>query len=498
MTNDILLTKWQTELAQKIFIESDSEQYTYREAADYVSDAAHSINRLLGADQEIVPMLLPNSPQFVLILLAIMAAGKIPYPIQPTSKPGEFQAKICDLPIRSAICDELSYSLITDAALKPIRVEALQPVLAAGENASYSRISGQSKLICVTSGTTARPKRIVLQLGRVLDNAKAHAESLGLSADDRILSCLPFHHVFTLASHIFSVISLGATFVVGRDPLPQTISYMIANHRVSYTSFVPAILDAIVRNFERKMFNLSSLKKISVGSAPVSAKQIKQYRNFFIDQEIYVTYGLSEAGPRVSTLNVNQTDESLWDTVGLPIGNTQVRIAHPNQNGIGELQVQAPWQMLEYYNEADAQVWDKDWNSNEKWLNTGDLATLTPEGYIRLQGRKKNLIISGGVNISPAEIEAALTDIPWVVEAAVIAVPDRKRGEVPYAFVHCSNYGTATEILTILRDRLDLIKVPKRIHFVNYVPRNATGKVDRFALLEIYRSRRVELMEESA
>jgi acyl-CoA synthetase (AMP-forming)/AMP-acid ligase II len=197
-------------------------------------------------------------------------------------------------------------------------------------------------------------------------------------------------------------------------------------------------------------------------------------------------------------LNVNQVEESLWDTVGLPIGETQVRIVHPNQEGIGELQVQAPWQMLGYYSTAEVNAWDDTQNGNGKWLNTGDLAMLTPEGYIRLQGRKKDLIISGGANISPAEIETALTDIPCVIEATVIGVPDRKRGEVPYAFVVCNGSRTAAEILAILRNQLDSIKIPKRIHFVNYIPRNATGKVDRFALLESHRNPRLELIEESA
>lgn len=493
MTNDILLTDWKTELAQKIFIESDSEQYTYHAAANYLSGAADCIRRFIGENQEIVPMLLPNSPQFVLILLAMMAAGKIPYPIQPTSKPREFHAKIANLPIQAAICDEISYDLVADAGLKPIRVEELQAEKAAGEEGLYNIISGQSKLICSTSGTTARPKRVVLQLDRVLKNAKAHAQSLGLSAEDRILSCLPFHHVFTLSSHIFSVISLGATFIVGRDSMPQTISWMIKNHNVSYTSFVPAILDAIVRNFDHEMFNLKSLKKISVGSAPVSMKQIKWYKNFFPNQEIYVTYGLSEAGPRVSTLDINHVDEHLWDTVGIPVGDTQVRITNPSKDGVGELQVKTPWQMLEYYGEASIDIWD------EGWLKTGDLATLTEEGFIRLRGRKKDLIISGGVNVSPAEIEAVLSEIPWIVEAVVLPVSDRKRGEVPHAFVVQDDRSrTEQEILSLLRSQLDPIKVPKKVHFLDYIPKNATGKVDRFALLESCLNNRLQLVEESA
>lgn len=497
MTDGILLTDWKTRLAHKPFVESDACSYTYAEAADYIAIVADSVRRWVPGDQAIVPMLLSNSAEFVLILLGIMAAGKIPFAIQPTCKPREYEAKTIGLNCQAAICDDSSFDLIVNAGLKPITLNVIQTAMTRGNEVQpIDRIAGDAKLMCATSGTTALPKRIVLQLDRMLQNAKAHAKSLGLNSHDRILSCLPFYHVFTLSSHIGSVIGLEATFIAGRDPLPQTISSLIKNHAVSYTSFVPAVLDAIVRNFEYELFHAPSLKRISIGSAPISVKQLKQYKNFFTHQDLYVTYGLSEAGPRVSTLAVNQVDEALWDTVGLPLDQTEVRIADPNEQGIGELQVKSPWQMLGYYGETATiepiEVWQ------EEWLKTGDLATLTPEGYIRLQGRKKDLIISGGVNISPAEIEAALYGISWVLEAAVLAVPDRKRGEVPHAFVVHNGAGTETETLKILRDQLDQIKVPKRVHFVDSIPKNATGKVDRSALLAPYVNRRFQLIEESA
>jgi fatty-acyl-CoA synthase len=479
MTDGILLTDWKTRLAHKPFVEDDAGVYTYAQSADYIAIVAHSIRRWVPGDQTIVPMLLSNSAEFVLILLGIMAAGKIPYPIQPTCKLQEYQGKTIGLNCQAAICDDSSFDLIVNAGVKPITLHLIQTVVTRGSDLEpIDRIAGDAKLMCATSGTTALPKRIVLQFTRMLQNAKAHAKSLGLSHNDRILSCLPFYHVFTLSAHIGSVLGLEATFIAGRDSLPQTISHMIQTYAVSYTSFVPAVLDAIVRNFEYELFHSSNLKRISIGSAPVSVKQLKQYRDFFVNQHIYVTYGLSEAGPRVSTLAVDQVDESLWDTVGLPLDQTSVQIADPNQEGIGELQVKSPWQMLGYYGESVANVWEAG------WLKTGDLATLTADGYIRLQGRKKDLIISGGVNISPAEIEAALYEIPWVLEAAVLAVPDRKRGEVPHAFVVHNGNGIETETLKRLRDRLDQIKVPKRVHFVDVIPKNATGKVDRAALMK--------------
>jgi fatty-acyl-CoA synthase len=493
MTNGIRLIDWRTHLAERIFLESDSGQYTYRLAADYIASAAQCLSFYVPEEQEIVPILLQNSPELVLLLLATMASGKTPYLIQPTCKPGEFRAKLSGLSIQAALCSEASYDLVFDAGLKPITLAKIQPLIAKDiGNHFLDQIPGEAKLMCATSGTTTTPKRVVLQLERMLGNASAHAESLGLSSDDRILSCLPFYHVFTLSAHIFSVISLGATFVIGCDPSPQTVSRMIETYAVTYTSFVPALMDVIIRNYDYELFDSGSLKKISVGSAPASVQQIKRYKNFFVNQTIYITYGLSEAGPRVSTLNVNQTDEALWDTVGLPLENTEVRIANPDEQGIGELQVRSPWQMLGYYGESNAEVWD------DGWLKTGDLATLTGDRYIRLRGRRKDLIISGGVNISPAEIETALNKIPWIIEATVLPVPDRKRGEVPHAFVVREGGGTEQEVLSILRSQLDQIKVPKKVHFVSQIPKNATGKADRFALQKFYLERYFRSVEELA
>lgn len=492
MFNSISLTEWKNQFASKPFIESDSGTYTYSAAADYISKIAQCIKLLLPDDQDVVPVLLPNSPEFILTVLGVMAAEKIPYPIPPTCKPTEYRTKTSGLHLKAAICNGINKELIAAAGLKPITLDVLQQHLShLRYSDAFSQISGEAKLMCATSGTTGTPKRPVLQVARMLANATAHAQSLGLKADDRILGCSPFHHVFILSTHLFSVIALKATLVVGQDPFPQTISRMIQQYQVTYTNFVPAILDAIVRNFEYELFDAKSLRKVSVGAAPVSVKQIKRYRQFFTNQQLYVTYGLTEAGPRVSTLDVNHTPEYLWDTVGLPLANTAARIARPNANGIGELQVKASWQMLGYHQDdrANAEVWQ------DGWLSTGDLATLSPDGFIRLRGRQKDLIISGGVNISPAEIETMLNRISWVAEAAVLPVPDRKRGEVPHAFVVREGNGTETEILSILRSQLDQIKVPKKVHFVDAIPKNATGKADRLALLESYLNHRLSAEE---
>lgn len=489
MDRHISFDRWRL-LGDKMFLESDLSSYTYAEAASFISRAAVFLQRELPSEQDIVPLLLDNSTEFVLTVLAVMAASRTPYPIQPNCKPAEYESKVWGISSSILIADSGSEPLVTRLGVRSIQLSQLIEAAQDGtaDSDAPGGILGEMKLICGTSGTTERPKKVVLQLSHIIANAKAHADSIGLTTDDKVLSCLPFYHGFTLLTHLFSVLALEAGFIAGRDSSPKAVATLIAKFGATYTSFVPALLDSIMRNFDYQLFDSPTLKRVSVGSAPVSEKQVKNYRRFFANQRLYVTYGQTEAGPRISTLDVNGSSENVWDTVGAPLAHTEVRVANADTNGIGELQVRAAWQMLGYYGEPDAS--DVLFTA-DGWLQTGDLAKLVDDKYIRMCGRKKDLIISGGVNVSPVEIETILNTISWIDESMVIAVPDERRGEVAHAFVVASSEQTCTiigskQIMDVLKGRLDLIKIPKKIHFVSRLPKNPIGKPDRKALLKKY------------
>lgn len=482
MNTSLSLTRWRHVLADKSFLESRNGRYTYGSAADYIARCAGHLQVTLPQEQEVVPILVNNSPEFVLLVLGVMACGKIPYPLQPNCKAFEYRSKIDGLYVPYVIADTSSVAVIeaTDSIVLPLGNFAKNSSSLPTPTVDGIPISAQ--LICSTSGTTERPKKVILEFGRVLRNAEAHAESLGLSAEERILSCLPFYHGFTLLTHIFSTIVLEATFVCGTDSTPKAVAAMVREFDVSYTSFVPALLDTIIRNYDHTFFDHPSLKKVSVGSAPVSVRQISAYREFFRHQALYITYGQTEAGPRITTLSVSDVDPAYWSTVGQALRHTEIRIKNTDENGIGQLQVRAPWQSLGYYGDATAttSLWD------ESWLATGDLARLVGDGFIKLCGRAKDLIISGGVNISPQEIEAVLNAVPGVLESIVIGVDDRKRGEVPVALIVASVPLDAAEIMAAVRVKLVEIKIPKRIRFVQNIHKNTVGKPDRKVARALY------------
>lgn len=483
MNTSISLTRWRDVLNNRSFLESRQGSYTYGSAADYIARCADYLQMTLPQDQEVVPILVSNSPEFVLLILGVMAGGKIPYPLQPNCKPFEYLSKVDGLYIPYVIVEESSLALVK--ATNSTGLSLGNFAESSGILSSITTIDAiplSSRLICSTSGTTERPKKVVLELGRMLSNAAAHAKSLSLSKEERILSCLPFYHGFTLLTHIFSTIALEATFVCGIDASPKAVAGMVREFDISYTSFVPALLDTVLRNYDYTLFDHPTLKKISVGSAPVSVKQLSAYREFFRLQALYITYGQTEAGPRITTLAVSDVPPVYWSTVGRAFPRSEIRIENTDENGIGMLQVRAPWQSLGYFGDVAGtnSLWDGG------WLNTGDLAQLVGDGFIKLCGRAKDIIISGGVNISPQEVEAVLNALPGIRESMVIGVDDRKRGEVPVALIVAYVPLDAAEIIAAVRVKLIETKIPKRIHFVQNIHRNTVGKPDRKAARAFY------------
>ncbi|MEO5377996.1 MAG: acyl--CoA ligase [Magnetococcus sp. DMHC-6] len=488
MDNNIYLKRWKEIIGERSFLESTTTHYTYGESAVFIQRATFLFHKCLPQHQEVVPIIMGNTPEFVLTVLSLMACGKIPYPLETNNKLAEYHAKLSELCVDIIICDKVGSPIAEQLGISILFLDEIMNSFISsssdGNDLPLDEISSHAKLICATSGSTERPKKVVLSLGRLLQNARAHADSIGITDEARILSCLPFYHGFTLLTHIFTVISRECTFIAGHDTSPKGISRLIKNFNVSYTSFVPALLDTIVHNFEYKLFDSPSLKYVSIGSAPVSQNQIQTYQAYFVHQKLFITYGQTEAGPRISTLDVNSTTKEYWTTVGTPLVGGKVRISSPNQQGVGELQVQAKWQSLGYYNqeELSSELW-----TDDGWLKTGDLAELTEDGFIRLKGRSKQIIISGGVNISPAEIESLLNSMPFVHASVVIPVPDRKRGEVPHAFI-VSRDKTVTEkeVIKILKKDLSIQKLPRRIHFINEIITTCIGKPDRKAMIEMF------------
>jgi fatty-acyl-CoA synthase len=341
-------------------------------------------------------------------------------------------------------------------------------------------------LIVYTSGTTGRPKGAVLRQQALLWNAVMSQHMHGLTPDDHVLTVLPFFHVGGLNIQTTPALQFGATVTIHARFTPDAALAAIARDRPTLTVLVPATIQAVSDHPDWATTDLSSLKAVSTGSTIVPPHLIE----CFVARGVPVlqVYGSTETCP-VAVYTRIGGDLSRTGSTGLPglcceaaIVDDAGNEAPPNTPG--EIVVRGPNVFTEYWGNAEATRE----TLRDGWYHSGDLGVRDADGYFWVHDRKKNLIISGGENIYPAEVERVLLEHPEVRECGVIGRPDEKWDEVPVAYV-IRRAGGSVEAETLkahVLTQLARFKVPREIVFVDDLPRTALGKVQHFRLRELY------------
>lgn len=339
-------------------------------------------------------------------------------------------------------------------------------------------------LIMYTSGTTGRPKGAVLTHGNITWNSVNALVDIDLAADEVTLVTAPMFHTAALNMTCLPTILKGGTLVLMSAFDPVATLEAIAAHRVTYMFGVPVMYDAIAACPAWESADLSSLRQVNCGGAPVPPATIRAYteRGLVFSQG----YGMTEASPGVLYLSAAESTRKAG-TAGVPHFFTDVRLVgadgHPAGPGDkGEVQVNGPNVMSGYWNrpEATAEV------LADGWFRSGDLATRDDDGFVTIVDRVKDVIISGGENVYPAEVEAALHEHPDVAECAVIGVADARWGEAGRAVVvpRAGTRPAEADLLAFLDGRLARYKIPTSVVFTDALPRNPTGKILRKTLRE--------------
>ncbi|MBM4016966.1 MAG: long-chain fatty acid--CoA ligase [Planctomycetes bacterium] len=347
------------------------------------------------------------------------------------------------------------------------------------------RGGGDAATILYTSGTEGRPKGVVLSHRNLLRNVEACNEHLALSPDNVFLGVLPFFHAFGLTTSMLLPLLLGCKAVCVARFSPQKVLEAIARHRVTVAFAVSSIYRMLLRAGPPAAgADLASLRLPIAGGEALGADLAAQFERHF-GVPILEGYGMTEASPVVS---VNVPGRHRPGSVGRPLPWVEPRILDDAGRTLppgaeGELLLRGECVACGYLNRPDETAAAF---APEGWLRTGDLARLDADGYLWITGRKKDLIISGGENISPAEIEAVLHQHPAVAEAAVIAAPDPARGEVPKALVVLRDgaAASAADLAAFVRCRLPRFKVPAAWEFRASLPHGPTGKVLKRLLRE--------------
>jgi fatty-acyl-CoA synthase len=340
-----------------------------------------------------------------------------------------------------------------------------------------------------TSGTTGSPKGVLLTHHNLVNNARLFAERIRLTEHDRYLLCLPLYHTAGCVLCALACYLSGATIIMGSAQFdPLAVMEAIDRERVTVGGGVPTMLIAQLDYPEFSRFDLSSMRLVLCGGAPVPVELMKRVGEQMGVRELAVIYGQTEASPLITCSTKDDPAELRAATIGCVMPNTEIKVVSPSGETVpageqGEICTRGYLVMRGYDQELEATATAID---SEGWLHTGDLGVMRPDGYFHITGRAKEMIIRGGENIFPREIEDFLFTHPKISNVQVVGLPDAKLGEAVLAWIRLKQGESATEaeIREFCQGRIAHFKIPQLIRFVTEFPMTVSGKVQKYLIRE--------------
>lgn len=345
-------------------------------------------------------------------------------------------------------------------------------------------------LITYTGGTTGNPKGVVHTQSTFAFVMLAHACAVNWTDDDRFLLMTPLTHGAGALMYAGSM--MGCRFVIEKQFDPFKILDLIENERVTKVFLVPTLIYILLDMLKQKSYDLSSLNAVLYGASPIQANKLAEAIERFGPVLVQV-YGQVECPNLIATLTIEDHNKALKDpkllqSCGRPNIMVSVRLLDDSNNGvangeIGEVCVKAPYVMKGYLNQPEVTAKTI---SADGWLHTGDMGRFDNDGYLYIVDRKKDMIISGGMNVYPAEVEAVISQHPKVKQVAVVAVPDDRWGESVTAIVVPNGEVDEKEIKEFCRGKLAKYAQPKMVVFQQSIPLTVLGKIDKKAIKAPY------------
>ena len=448
--------------------------------------ASQRIKTDAGSDvgRPMIALLAGNSGAFVRAVHAVARLGAVLLPLNVRLSAVELVWQVRDSGASLIIADAAHMNLAKGLGVPAVPLEDVTRREAAPARfQDVDRFDLASPMSVVyTSGTTGRPKGAVLSYGNHLWSAVGSALNLGLRDDDRWLATLPLFHVGGLAILLRSVI-YGMAAVVHPTFDAEQANRAIDEDGVTIASVVANMLQRMLDQRDERAYP-ASFRCMLLGGGPAPRPLLEACAARGVP--VVQTYGLTEASSQVTTLSPEDALRRLG-SAGKPLFGTELRIVEGNAirppGQPGEILVRGPTVTPGYLNRPDETARAL----RDGWLHTGDLGYVDAEGYLYVLDRRDDLIVSGGENVYPAEIEATLHAHPAVLEAGVVGAPDERWGRVPQAVVvlRPGAAATAVELIEFCRARLAGYKTPREVKFATRLPRNASGKLLRGALREL-------------
>jgi fatty-acyl-CoA synthase len=341
-----------------------------------------------------------------------------------------------------------------------------------------------------TSGTTGFPKGVMLTSRNILNNGFFIGEGQKLTPDDRVCLPVPFFHCFGIVLGVLAVLTHGATIVGVEQFDPVLVLAAVQKEKATALYGVPTMFIAELAHPMFDMFDLTSLRTGIMAGSPCPVETMRQVIDRMHASEMTICYGLTETSPVFTQTTTDDTLERKCETVGRKHEDVEVRVIDPETGedcppGVpGELCCRGYNIMKGYYKmpEATEKAIDAD-----GWLHSGDIGTVDEDGYYRITGRIKDMIIRGGENIYPREIEEFLYTMPGIEDAQVVGIPDAKYGEVVGAFIRKKAGADITEsdVQEYARARMARYKAPKHVFFIDEFPMTASGKIQKYKLRDM-------------
>jgi len=476
------------------FIDAPLQSYTYVELDESIDRTARYLQNLGIEPGDRVALQLTKSIEFILLHLATIRLGAITLPLNLSYPPDELKYFLDDSGAKLFFALESAKEKIQSILpelpdlqecvyLNPSRPEKFQSIVANyPQSISTFPISDLSNtaVIIYTSGTTGRPKGAEITHGNLISNIESLHTIWGWQADDVLLHVLPIFHVHGLFVALHGALHAGATTLMAREFDPQRTLQMLSSGQCTVFMGVPTIHKRLLDVPNAENFDLSRMRLITSGSDRLPDEVFTAYKKTF-GYTLLERYGMTETGMNCSN---PLEGERRIGSVGFPLPGTEVRFVDSESRAllpdgeIGELELRGPNVFKSYWKQPGK---TSESFSADGWFKTGDLGFRSDDGYITLCGRSKDLIISGGLNIYPPEVERVLVEHPAVNTCAVIGCPDVEWGEKVTAVVVLEKTESVTgeELIRFCREKLAPYKTPKSIIFMDDLPRNAMGKVQK-------------------
>lgn len=492
----LMLRETAADLPDKPCVALGERTWSYREvdaAADLVAANLQALGLEPGSK---IGVQLPNVPQFLFAYFGLVRAGYVMVPLNPL-----LSAREVTFMLDSSDCEIL---VTTDA----VATEAVTGARQAGDIPVYVVETGtgvptegvrdfaelltprpsvelapteadDTAVIVFTSGTTGDPKGAELSHFGIYMNSTVSADRVGVTSEDTALAVLPFFHVYGLTSVLNTSVQFGVTMILLPRFDPVTAMDLIEAQRVARFSVVPSMLIAMLEAGTAGR-DLSSVDRVISGGSALPGEILRRFEDEFPNATVLEGYGLSESTSSVS-VNVSREERKVL-SIGKPLWGTQCRVVDPEGNvlppgkdHVGELTYRGPTIMKGYYKNPEATAAAL----RHGWLHTGDMGYMDDDSFVFVVDRMKELIIRGGYNVYPREVEEVIATHPAVSEAVVVGKPHPRHGQEIVAVVsaRAGSHITPEDIIEHAKLSLAAYKYPREVHVVTDLPKTATGKI---------------------